>query len=120
MVKTLLIFSALATTVAAHAARVLEDVERSFELALAHVQAPAGATGAVTFRTCAECRTSIRRVTAATCYFVDGREVDVAAFARTVSAIRATQEGAAATLVGLFYDVESQRITRIVLERAQP
>jgi len=111
----LTIVSLLGSLDIAAAARVLEDVENSAELALSQIALPPSATGMITFKACASCELSRHRLTAATTYFANGAELRFADFLRTVDEIDAHRGGREQTLVGVFFDVQSGHVTRIAL-----
>lgn len=100
---------------AAWAVRVIEDVENSVELTLAELQLPASESGSVSFQACARCRTSVHRVTAATRYLIDGRDVTLADFLRAAQELRAIGNADQRTLAGVYFHVTSKEVTRIAL-----
>jgi len=110
----ILIAALLAVPQVSFALRVLEQIERSYELSLDAVSVPRGATSAVIFRTCDTCSSQSLAVTASTKYFVDERELTHAEMLSAVDAIRLQPGGNDGTLVGLFYDIDTNVVTRIV------
>jgi hypothetical protein len=118
MIRNLLIAALLLGTVQTAAAyRVIEAVENAYELSLTNIEMPLSAEGSVNFRTCAGCRTNVRRVTAETRYFLNKRELSYSEFVTAVKDIRA-RNGADSTLVALFYNLQSELVTRITLHRS--
>ncbi len=100
----------------AWAVRVLEQPEDAYELALGDVSLPSGVTGSVRFRECPACRTISLRVTNATTYFVNGTRLEFPDFLEAAEAIRQMDHGNDRTAVYVFFDVESRRVNRLVLD----
>ena len=118
MIRT--IFAAamlLASFNAAHAVRVLEAMENGVELALSDLRLPTSDTGNVSYTACATCRVTVHRVTPATRYFFNGGELAFADFLRVAGEIDAIRNGAETTLAGVFFDIQTGRVTRITLHR---
>jgi len=101
---------------AAGATRVLEQPEGAYEKALAEVALPTGPTGRVSFPPCPGCAPVSLPVSPRTAYFVERSQVSLAvlsdAAAEAAAAGRADE-----TAVYIFYDVETRRVNRIVLDR---
>ncbi len=95
--------------------RVLEQVEQPYELDLSAVQMPAGPAGTVSFKTCDTCRLELRSVYSGTKYFVNGRELAFKDFLPAVQSLRAATSRSSLPFVGLFVDLQSQRVTRITV-----
>ncbi len=102
---------------ASFALRVLEQLERSYELSLADVTVPRSTTSSVLFRTCDTCTTQSLAVTPSTKYFDDERELTHAELLSAVDSIRQQPGGNEGTLVGLFYDIKTNVVTRIIFIR---
>jgi hypothetical protein len=99
--------------------RVLEQQEDAYELPLVEVLLPGSEAGSVIFKACEDCRTTALRVGAATRYFVNGVEVELAELLRLAEDARQSA-GADSAAVYLFFDIESQRVNRLRLShRAQ-
>jgi len=97
----------------ARAQRSLEPAETSFEIPLALAVLPAGGVGSVTFKTCDQCTTYSRLLTASTHFFINGREVAAADFVTAAGDIR--KAGAAAKpgpLFMLYVDIKTQLVNR--------
>jgi hypothetical protein len=102
----------------AFAFRVLEQVENAYELSLAQVELPADAGGALSFKVCDTCRTSVHQVTRATQYFLNGTAVTLDGLSSAAADIRKTPNGEDRTLVAVYVDIESQRVTRVAMHQA--
>lgn len=97
----------------AHA--TLRTIEQAYELTRSQVQLPGRPEGALTVRPCTDCRPVVLRVTAATGWFSrvgapkpDGQATVLAAF-RAAAAIPGT-------LVYVYYEPQTRRVKRIVLD----
>jgi hypothetical protein len=113
----LTLIACLATLNTATAQRTLEVVESAAEFALSHVDLPASESGTVTIKACGTCPSEFHRVTSATRYVADGRELPLADFVGVADEIRATGNADQRTLVGVFVDRASGNVTRIALLR---
>ena len=103
----------------AHAARVLEILERSHELKLANVTLPRTQASAIGYRQCGTCTYAYMHVSDATTWFVDGHDVSLEELGRVAAQIRLTSGAAERTLVVLHYDPHTEVATRIRLEQPQ-
>lgn len=112
-----LAFAAVAGfSAAAGATRLLEQPEGAYETALADVALPRSAAGYVRFPPCAGCAPLTLSVTTSTAYFIERTPVSLAELAAAASDVEADgRAGDAAVYV--FYDVESRRVNRLVLDR---
>jgi hypothetical protein len=99
----------------AAAVRVLEDVENSAELSLIELTLPATASGAVSYTACEGCRPSTHRLDSATQYILNGQNVTFAEFAQAATDLRANSQASERTFVGVYFDLETERVTRITL-----
>jgi hypothetical protein len=79
------------------------------EVQLVYLRLPASASGSVSFSDCAECDAQTVRVTAATRYTVNGRDVMLADFRRVVAGIRDREF----TIIDVFHDLESDTVIRV-------
>jgi hypothetical protein len=96
----------------AQAAHVVKILERSYELGLSEIALPTGGVGTITVMPCATCKRVAHTATGATVYFLGPTRVPFAEFAKAVDAGRAAARG---TFVGVYYDVESKHVNRVVL-----
>ena len=116
MVRTIVVIALLFGLFApAQALRVLEDVENSVELALRDLRLPADSDGTVTFRTCAACPVSTHRVTDETKYILNGRTLPLLEFVAGIADIRAIESVDRRALAGVFFDINTERVTRIIV-----
>ena len=97
------------------ALRVIEEVEGSVELALRDLTLPADATGAVAYRACATCTRETHAVTAATSYQLNGRPMPFVEFLAAIDEIRDMPSVEGRTLAGVFFDLNTQRVTRVIV-----
>lgn len=111
--KTFLIAIA-AMLVGAANARTLEIVESAYEAVLAEVNFPGNAAGTLVVRLCASCDPKAMLVSPATVYIgPEGRSLALADFLERVAALRQSADGNQTTAVTVFYDPESNRVTRV-------
>lgn len=118
MTRAALIVTALglmAVTSSASAYRVLERVEEAYELSLGVVRLPANARDTVVFTPCSDCRTVSLPVTAATRYFVNGSNVELAELHEIADDLRGTASGLEDTNVYVYFDIASLRVNRLAL-----
>jgi len=96
-------------------ARTLEVVEGAYEAVLGDVTLPDGADGSLVVRMCATCTPTRLRVDAGTRYIgVNGAQKPFADFVADAELLRAAG-GEDSTGVGIFYNLETGRVTRIRL-----
>jgi hypothetical protein len=98
---------------ASWAVRVLEQLERSHELALSDVQLPGSTSGAVVFKACDTCSTESLAVTASSRYFVDKQQVTLAELKTQAAVISQSAGRDQPTLVMVHYDIDTNIVTRI-------
>jgi hypothetical protein len=115
MKKTCLyiLFGAILSVSSAQATRVLEILERSYELALADVSLPATASGAIGFKTCGSCAREYMSVDASTRYFLGGQPITLVQLTQEVNQIRLAASTLNRTMVVLHYGAEDGVATRI-------
>ena len=108
---------ALATLlVGAVNARTLEIVENAYETVLSEVSFPGNIAGTLVIRSCSSCDPRAMAVTSATVYIgPEGRALALVDFLERVNALRQTSEGNETTAVTVFYDPETNRVTRVSL-----
>ncbi len=104
----------------AWAYRVIEQTEDAYELMLGEVSLPRSAAGTVIFKPCPDCNTTALRVSAETLYFVNGSPMELSDFLARAEEIRKMDGGNQNTAVYLFYDVDSQRVNRLMLDHFTP
>jgi hypothetical protein len=115
---TILAIVLLALSGAANAAavRVMDQPEDAYELRLADVSLPGSLDGSVTFRACSDCRTTALRITPTTVFQVNTQHTDLESFSEAAQALRGRGGGGAGTAVYIFFNVDSRRATRLVLD----
>lgn len=118
MMKTFvqILVSLSISVTAAHATRVLEILERSYELALSDVTLPQTSTGAIAFKACERCARESMPVSNSTRYLFGGREVTLPELRQEAARIKAARSDLDTTMVGLHYDPETKVATRIHVE----
>ncbi len=105
----------LGPTLAALAAHALEQIEGAYEAALIEVVLPASTLGYVVVPPCSTCRPVSLAVDDDTAYIVARAAVPYADFTRAAAALIAAGRGRSAA-VYVFYDLETTRVTRLVLD----
>jgi hypothetical protein len=108
-------FALLAVLGTAHATRVLEQPERSFELSLSQLTLPSSASGALTIKACADCPYRTHILNAGTQYFVNRQIVPFEDFSRIAGEIRANRRALETAFAGVYVDVDTGRVTRVTL-----
>lgn len=111
------IFLILSSATTAWALKVVSQPERGIELSLATLVLPSAVNGQIRYRTCEDCQVQQNRITGQTKYLIDRNEVPFADFVATADGIRQQGETAQNTYVGVFIDIASQNVNRIVLSR---
>jgi hypothetical protein len=112
-------FALLAVLGTAHATRVLEQPERSYELSLSQLTLPANPSGGLTVKTCDTCAYSTHVLNANTQYFVNKQVVAFADFSRIAGDLRGNRTLLGRTVVGVFIDVDTGRVNRVSLSYRQ-
>lgn len=115
MARTLIACALLLLTNVAAAGRTVDLIENGIEASLADVTMPSGAAGTVIVDLgCEGCAPLALRASAETRYVVGNATLPHADFMLEVERIRDADVAAdAATAVGVYYDRESNRVTRI-------
>jgi hypothetical protein len=99
----------------AGALRVIEQVERPFELSVAQLALPDTATGTLTFRPCADCTFESHRMDGTTRFLVNRHEVAYVDFARAFNAAKSRESTAQATMANVYVDRATGHVTRVSL-----
>ena len=97
------------------AARTFEFIEGVHEAVLNQVTLPQSAAGNVVFRECPACEPVVHPVDGNTIYIGSTGEMTLQDFLAEVAAIRATPTGNDTTGAGVFWDLQTNRTTRISL-----
>jgi hypothetical protein len=103
----------------AGAFRVLGQPERPFELTLGQVTLPRDTGGSVTLRECDNCRMSSRRFVDNAAFLVDGRALRYADFLQVITDLRASPTANDNTMVNVYVDVVTEKVTRIAIRRTR-
>jgi hypothetical protein len=111
---------ALGAMSSAFAVRVLEQPEGAYELDPATVTLPASSVGSVIFRSCPDCSTVTLRVGTATTYEINRVPITFEEFLRRTTELGESSIGWGESLLTVFYDVETHRVTRIALFQRAP
>lgn len=120
MFRRLLMIAAAGMLIATAGARTLELLEGAYEALLSDVRFPSGSGGTLTVKLCASCESRALRADAATSYFTaNGRPLSLAEFLADVDRIRAAGDESS-TPVGIFYSLETGRVTRVHLHGELP
>lgn len=104
-------------TASAQGPRPIQIIERSYELDLSRVVFPLGPAGSVIVKPCAECTNVIHQVDASTSYLLNAAPVSYEDFMLMVDERRRI-DGGRMTSVGVYYDVETKKVKRILLSYA--
>ena len=115
-ITSTLLIAILLAAANAQAFRVLEILERSYELRLSSVSFPETTNGSIAYSTCATCSRGSMAVSAETLYFVNGQGVTLAVMRQEAARILRSARAGDPTLVVLHYDPKTEVATRIRIE----
>ena len=115
-VQLLLVVCCLGTITDLSATRVLEQLEDAHEVPLGEVSLPRSVAGTVIFKPCAACETVALRVSPRTLYSVDEHLVVLKDLLKAAEELRQTDGGNSETLVYIFFEPQSMRVTRLDLD----
>lgn len=116
MYRKLLLIAVAGTLIGTAGARTLEVVEGSYEAVLADVTLPGGIAGTLIVKMCSTCESTSLRVDSGTVYVgADGKQKPLADFLTDADLLRDTAGGERTTGVGVFYELETGRVTRVRL-----
>ena len=101
--------------VALPAAATLRMIEQAYELARNQVQLPDKPEGGLTVRPCPTCKPVVLRVTKATAWFLGPGTVKAAGQPAVLESFKASATNPR-TLVYIYYEPQTQRVKRIVLD----
>ena len=117
MTRTIWIVAALLATVGsaaeAQVPRVVRILEQSYELDLADVSFPVQAPGPISLSPCATCTRASHATTDTTVYLFNSKALPYKDFLKAVDARRRT---GTPTFVGVYYDIETKRVTRVLMK----
>jgi hypothetical protein len=121
MLRHILTVAAIASVLGtAQAGSILDVVEYAAEVPLAELDVPSAVGGTLTFAACSGCESQRMNIPASTSYLVNNRSVTFEEFAATVATAKSSDEIVNRSLVGLFFDAASKRLTRIALVAPLP
>ena len=80
-----------------------------WEVELTYLRLPTSANGTLSFSDCTDCNAQTIRVTVATRYTVNGRDVMLADFRKTVAGIRNRSD----QIIDVYHDLESDTVIRV-------
>jgi hypothetical protein len=120
MTRILVAAALLAAFASANATRVLAPVESSVEVSLANLTLPMDAGGTVTLRACADCPYSSHRLTDGARFRINRKAATLDEVLDYVTASRQSRAAIDNTLVTVFLDVNTERVTRISISRSAP
>ncbi len=83
-----------------------------WEVELTYLRLPTSANGTLSFSDCTDCNAQTIRVTVTTRYTVNGRDVMLADFRKTVAGIR----NRADQIIDVYHDLESDTVIRVNLK----
>jgi hypothetical protein len=115
MYRRLIAIAIASVSLNAGAAQTLQLVEGAYELLLADVSFPSSIAGNVTFKTCSSCDTQVRPVDSGTEFVGPAGPVSLDEFRAAVAELRSAPNGNQTTAVGVFYNLETNRVTRVSL-----
>ncbi len=102
----------------ANATRVLDPVESAVEVAIANLNLPTDAGGTVTLRECADCAYRSHRLGDGALFRLNRKSATFQEVLEYVAATRQSRAAMDGTLVTVFLDVNTERVTRISISRA--
>ncbi len=111
--------AALLLGTALPAGATLRTIEQAYELSRHQVVLPGKPEGNLTVRPCRDCRPVVLRVTAATTWFDRPGTRQPAGQSAVLAAFRASAANPA-TLVYIYYEPQTRRVKRIVLDAPAP
>lgn len=106
----------LGVSLGAGASTIIDQPQEAYELGLSDVTLPGSSGGNVIFKECADCRTQSLRVTSATVYVLEEQLMNLGDLRRAVADLEAERGGAAGIAVYLFYNKDSKRVERLVVD----
>ena len=109
-----LVLGAIGTAWAAP--RIIDQPEGAIELSFGDVRMPTSTAGSVIFKTCQQCESKSLLVNRDTGYFANGTALQFPQFLEIVQELRQSRSARQGVFVGVFYNLESKRVTRITLQ----
>jgi hypothetical protein len=116
MYRRLMLIAVAGALIGTASARTFEAVEGAYEAVLADVVLPGSVAGTLIIRMCATCDAMSLPVSAATGYVgPNGQSLELADFLESAVELRRVPGGEQTTGVGVFYNLETKRVTRVSL-----
>lgn len=109
----LMVASLMAGT--AWGARTIEFLEGSYEARLSNITFPSSTAGTLIFRPCSTCDGRAHQVDSSTVYSGPDGPLPLDRFLDKVAELRQTAGGNESTAVGVYYSLDTNRITRVIL-----
>lgn len=101
------------------AAATLRTIEQAYELSRSEVRLPGKPDGGLTVRPCPTCKPVVLRVTTATAWFIAPQTRKAAGQPAVLAAFKASATNPR-TLVYVYYEPQTRRVNRIVLDVPAP
>lgn len=95
--------------------RVIAQLETAYELRLSGVELPTEVTGYVRFQTCASCTRLSLPVSGETSFSINESAVTITEFADYAQTLLGASNRGLSAGVTVFFNTESQRVTRLML-----
>lgn len=105
----------IAATLQTAASQILDVREHSYELTLKDVRMPRYAAGAVSFTPCSSCEPKSLLVGPDTTYLIGDEALALPDFLKRVDALKVQHVSPGAFFVGIYYDIGTERVNRILL-----
>jgi hypothetical protein len=102
-------------SLSAAAGQTLKLVDGAYEAVLADVTFPSSTAGNLVVKMCATCDAQVLPVDSGTAFVGANGPVPLQDFLEKVAELRQTPNGNQTTAVGVFYNLETNRITRVSL-----
>ena len=102
-------------SISAAAGQTLELVDGAYEAVLADVTFPSSTAGNLVVKMCATCDGQVLPVDSGTAFVGTTGPMPLQDFLEQVAELRQTSNGNYSTAVGVFYNLETNRITRVSL-----
>ncbi|MDX1562481.1 MAG: hypothetical protein R3305_06115 [Gammaproteobacteria bacterium] len=115
MYRRFLLLALATIAVNTAAARSFEMIEGAYEAALGDVTFPASTAGTLIVRLCGNCDPIAMPVSSSTVYKQGSATLPLAEFLNAVAEVRLEPNGNDRTAVSVFYSLDNNRVTRVVL-----
>jgi hypothetical protein len=116
MYRRLMLMAVAAVLIGTASARTFEALEGAYEAVLADVTFPSSIAGTLIVKMCSTCEATALSVDSGTVYVgTNGRPLPLAEFLESVAALRQAPGGEQGSAVGVYYSLETNRVTRVSL-----